>query len=159
MQSSIISIHMMPELSDDYYNYNMSLKENYYILINIFLLLLLCLLWISAMKLPRDLFTLSEQQKRKGYRVNKNQREKQVQMERKCGEERLLTFRRASFRSTRRPASVSRGYPRVPITSAYHLERTSWTIPTYTKIHFREKVSRNALQGERGCILRLLTFD
>lgn len=62
--------------------------------------------------------------RRKGYYVS-NKCEKGIEMDKECGEERLLTFRRASFRSTRRSASISRGYPRVLVTSAYHFEPIS----------------------------------
>lgn len=60
-------------------------------------------------------------------------REIKVQMKRERSEERLLTFCRASFRSARRPALISRGYPRVLVTFGYHSEhisRSSRAIPT-----------------------------
>lgn len=61
---------------------------------------------------------------KKGYCVS-NERKKEVEMDKECSEECLLTFRRASFRSIRCPASISRGYPRVLVTSAYHFEPIS----------------------------------
>lgn len=62
--------------------------------------------------------------RKKGYYV-RNKCEKGIEMNKECSEERLLTFCRASFRSTHRSVSISRGYPRVLVTSTYHSESIS----------------------------------
>lgn len=81
---------------------------------------------------------------RKGYWFStKTPRKKEVfQIE--MGEERRLTFRRAFLRSTtRRLVSVSRGHPRVLVTSAYleRISRSSQAISnvTYVDAYISEK--------------------
>lgn len=101
--------------------------------------------------------------RRKGYYCASNKREKEVEMDKeKCSEECLLTCRRASFRSIHRFASISRGYPRVLVTSVYHFEpilrslRAISTYYMYINICFKRKCMTNALRQRQDCHRNLL---
>lgn len=68
------------------------------------------------------------------------------------------------FRSARRPASISRGYPRVLVTFGYHSEHISRSSRTISNTHGCMNVSernvwRNASQRGQGCHIAALHLE